>query len=58
VLQGSIFDEEGEAREGSYVWRPKGNRHIARSTHGALVLSFFIRPNRFLGGVLDGEALK
>src|SRR5690606_28286156 len=28
VLQGSIVDEEGEVREGNYVWRPKGNRHL------------------------------
>ncbi len=26
VLKGSIVDEEGEVREGDYVWRPKGNR--------------------------------
>lgn len=58
VLEGSIVDEEGEARAGDYVWRPKGNRHIARSPGGALVISFFIKPNKFLDGVLAGQELK
>lgn len=58
VLEGSIYDEEGEARAGSYVWRPKGNRHIARTVSGALVLSFFIKPNRFLSGDIAGQELR
>ena len=58
VLQGSIVDEEGEVRQGDYVWRPAGNRHIARSPNGALVLSFFLKPNRFLTGDLAGLALE
>jgi anti-sigma factor ChrR (cupin superfamily) len=48
VLQGSILDDEGEARQGNYVWRPKGHRHEAFSPNGALVLSMFLRPNIFL----------
>jgi anti-sigma factor ChrR (cupin superfamily) len=47
VLKGSVVDDEGEVREGNYVWRPKGNRHLARSPNGALVLSFFLKPNKF-----------
>jgi anti-sigma factor ChrR (cupin superfamily) len=58
VLEGSIVDEEGEVRAGNYVWRPKGNRHIARSPNGALVLSFFIKPNKFLEGDIAGQELK
>lgn len=58
VLSGSIVDDEGEVREGNYVWRPKGNRHIARSPDGALVLSFFLKPNKFLEGALAGKELK
>ena len=50
VLEGSLADDEGEVRAGDYVWRPKGNRHIAHAPHGALVLSFFLSPNRFLDG--------
>ena len=58
VLQGSIVDEEGEVREGDYVWRPKGNRHLATSPNGALVLSFFLKPNKFLEGEHAGRELK
>src|SRR5437763_14723159 len=31
VISGSIVDDEGEARAGDFVWRPAGNRHLARS---------------------------
>ena len=58
VLEGSVVDDEGECREGDYVWRPKGNRHIARSPNGALILSFFLKPNKFLDSALAGAELK
>jgi len=58
VLEGSIVDEEGEVRAGNYVWRPKGNSHIARSPRGALVLSFFLKPNKFLAGKFAGQELR
>jgi len=58
VLSGSIVDDEGEVREGNYVWRPKGNRHIASSPNGALVISFFLKPNRFLEGAFAGRELR
>lgn len=58
VLEGSIVDEEGEVRAGDYVWRPKGNRHLARSPNGALVISFFLKPNKFLVGDLAGKDLQ
>ncbi|HVR51166.1 MAG TPA: cupin domain-containing protein [Pseudorhodoferax sp.] len=48
VLEGFIVDEEGEARAGNFVWRPRGNRHVARAPEGALVLSFFLKPNLFI----------
>ncbi len=50
VLEGSLVDDEGEAGAGDYVWRPKGNRHVARSPNGAVILAFFLRPNIFLEG--------
>ena len=31
------------------MWRPRGNRHVARAA-GALVLSFFLKPNLFIEG--------
>jgi anti-sigma factor ChrR (cupin superfamily) len=58
VLEGSIVDDEGEVRKGDYVWRPKGNRHVARSPNGALVLGMFLKPNKFLAGPLAGRELK
>ncbi|MDB5998727.1 MAG: anti-ECFsigma factor, ChrR [Rhizobacter sp.] len=58
VLEGSILDEEGEVRAGDYVWRPQGNRHLARSPNGALVISFFLKPNRFVSGELAGQSLE
>ena len=58
VLEGSLEDEEGEVTAGNYVWRPKGNRHAARSPNGALVLSMFLKPNIFLGDEKDGVQLR
>ena len=47
VLEGSLADEEGEAKAGDFVWRPAGNRHNAYSPNGCLVLSMFLKPNKF-----------
>ena len=58
VLEGSLIDDEGEVTAGNYVWRPKGNRHIAKSPHGALVLSIFLKPNIFLNGAAEGRELR
>jgi len=58
VLEGSLVDDEGEVSAGNYVWRPKGNRHTARSPNGALVLSMFLKPNKFLTGDAAGRELK
>jgi quercetin dioxygenase-like cupin family protein len=58
VLEGRIVDDEGEVRAGDFVWRPRGNRHLARAPEGALVISFFLKPNKFIGGELDGKELK
>ena len=58
VISGAIVDDEGEVREGDYVWRPAGNRHLARSPEGALVLSFFLKPNKFLEGPSAGKNLE
>lgn len=58
VLEGSLVDDEGEVTAGNYVWRPKGNRHIAKSPNGALVLSVFLKPNIFLTGGNEGAQLR
>ena len=47
VLEGSLEDAEGVATAGNYVWRPAGSRHNARSPKGCIVLSFFLKPNKF-----------
>jgi anti-sigma factor ChrR (cupin superfamily) len=58
VIEGSLEDDEGEVTAGNYVWRPKGNRHIAKSPNGALVLSVFLKPNIFLQGPGEGQQLR
>ena len=58
VLEGSLVVEEGEVTAGNYVWRPKGNRHSARSPNGALVLSIFLKPNIFLTDDKQGVQLR
>lgn len=47
VLEGTLEDSEGVCKAGDYVWRPGGSRHSARAPNGCLVLSFFLKPNRF-----------
>ena len=48
VLEGSLKDDEGEATAGNFVWRPAGNSHDAWSPDGCLVLSVFLKPNKFM----------
>ena len=47
VLEGSLVDLEGEAKAGTFVWRPAGSRHVASAPHGALLLGIFQKPNQF-----------
>ena len=58
VLEGSLVDDEGTVSAGNYVWRPAGSRHDAWAPDGALILSMFLKPNKFLGGDNDGVRLK
>jgi quercetin dioxygenase-like cupin family protein len=51
ILEGAIEDDEGECTVGNFVWRPAGSRHSARSPKGALVLAFFLAPNRFFPAI-------
>jgi anti-sigma factor ChrR (cupin superfamily) len=50
MLEGRLVDHEGECTPGNFVWRPGGNRHIARAPEGAMFISFFMKPNRFAEG--------
>jgi anti-sigma factor ChrR (cupin superfamily) len=58
ILEGSIEDEEGTVTAGNFVWRPKGNRHAPWSTEGCLLIAFFLKPNKFLSGVAEGQNLE
>ena len=50
VIEGSLEDHEGQCGPGQFVWRPAGNRHEALSPNGAVLLGFFLKPNRFAYG--------
>jgi anti-sigma factor ChrR (cupin superfamily) len=50
VLEGTLEDHEGVCGPGQFVWRPAGNRHEAVAPTGALILGFFLKPNRFARG--------
>jgi anti-sigma factor ChrR (cupin superfamily) len=47
ILEGSLVDEDGEVTAGNFVWRPAGSRHVASAPKGALILGFFLKPNKF-----------
>ncbi|HKO08666.1 MAG TPA: cupin domain-containing protein [Alphaproteobacteria bacterium] len=50
MIEGRLVDHEGECTPGNFVWRPAGSRHIARAPEGAILLSMFMKPNRFAQG--------
>ena len=52
LLEGTLTCGEGTVTAGNFVWRPAGSRHDAHSPDGAIVLSFFLKPNKFfdMGG--------
>jgi quercetin dioxygenase-like cupin family protein len=50
VIEGTIEDHEGVCGPGQFVWRPAGNRHEAVAPKGAIILGFFLKPNRFANG--------
>jgi anti-sigma factor ChrR (cupin superfamily) len=58
MLEGSLEDREGACTAGQYVWRPQGNRHVAKSPNGALMLVMFESPNTYLAGALEGMTME
>jgi len=50
VIEGSLEDHEGKCGPGQIVWRPAGNQHEAVAPNGAVLLGFFLKPNRFAYG--------
>jgi anti-sigma factor ChrR (cupin superfamily) len=58
LLEGALEDAEGVCRAGDFVWRPIGNRHVAASPQGALLVAIFQTPNLYLEGPLAGQSLE
>ena len=58
MLEGSLEDHEGACKAGQYVWRPRGNRHVAKSPNGAVMLVMFESPNTYLAGALKGMTME
>ena len=50
LIEGSLEDHEGKCGPGQFVWRPAGNQHEAVAPKGAVLLGFFLKPNRFAYG--------
>jgi len=50
VIEGTLEDHEGVCGPGQFVWRPAGNQHEAVAPNGAVLLGFFLKPNRFAYG--------
>ena len=50
LLEGTLEDHEGVCGPGQFCWRPAGNQHEAVAPNGALILGFFLKPNRFAYG--------
>jgi anti-sigma factor ChrR (cupin superfamily) len=52
VLEGKLVDKEGpaaglEVKQGEFVWREAGSRHVAWTPEGGLMLAMFQIPNKF-----------
>jgi quercetin dioxygenase-like cupin family protein len=50
VIEGTLEDHEGICGPDQFVWRPAGNQHEAVAPNGAVILGFFLKPNRFAYG--------
>jgi ChrR Cupin-like domain len=50
VIEGTLEDHEGICGPGQFVWRPAGNQREAVAPNGAVILGFFLKPNRFAHG--------
>jgi len=63
VLEGRLVDKEGPAagldvKQGEFVWREPGSRHVAWTPEGGLMLAMFQIPNKFFekdGRVTDAN---
>ena len=58
ILEGTLEDHDGVCGPGQYVWRPVGNRHVATSPNGALMLVMFETPNIYFDGPAKGGTME
>lgn len=58
VIEGSMYDHDGQANSGDYVWRAAGSYHDNHTDVGATILAVYRKPNIFKqrGEVADLEA--
>jgi anti-sigma factor ChrR (cupin superfamily) len=52
VLEGRLVDKEGpakgiECKQGEFIWREAGSRHVAWAPEGCVTLAMFQVPNKF-----------
>jgi quercetin dioxygenase-like cupin family protein len=52
VLEGSMYDHDGAARKGEYVWRKAGSFHENRSDEGAVILAIYRKQNVFVNNAV------
>jgi len=59
ILEGRLVDKEGpaagtEAKQGEFIWREAGSRHVAWAPEGCTTIAIFQVPNKFFDP--DGRA--
>lgn len=47
IISGSMYDHDGIARAGDYVWRKPGSKHDNTSEEGAVILAVYRKPNLY-----------
>jgi len=50
VIDGTIEGHTGICGPDQFIWRPAGSHHEAVAPNGAVLLGFFLKPNRFANG--------
>ena len=53
ILEGSLKDDEGECKAGSFVIRAKGSEHSPVAPNGCTMMVFFLKPTSALRKKLE-----
>jgi len=53
ILEGSLKDDEGECKAGTFVIRPKGSKHSPVAPNGCTMMVFFLKPTSALRKKLE-----